>query len=174
MDCMLIQPDYRLGDIQAQGRKYRLTDLLFLLNAQNLFMDSIGSRIRLLRKSRGLTQIQLRERTQIGQSTLSELETNISQTMSVETLMALCRVLTSTPEFILYGAKDEADLEASLQEAELVAIFRELPASGKTALVGSARLLRQAIPASSASHPFAHAPAPGAQSTSKEKNKEEK
>jgi transcriptional regulator with XRE-family HTH domain len=169
MDCMLIRPEYRRGDISAQAPKYRLADLLFQSTFQNRDMDSMGDRIRSLRKARGLTQVQLRDRAKIGQSTLSELESGASQSMTVETLMSLCRVLTTTPNYVLYGAKDEADLEASMQEAELVAIFRELPATGKTALVGSARLLRQAIPSPSASHPFAHAPAPGAQKPAKEK-----
>lgn len=169
MDCMLIRPEYRRGDISAQPPKYRCADLLFQSAFQNRAMNSMGDRIRYLRKTRGLTQVKLREKTKLGQSTLSELESGASKTMTVETLMALCKELTTTPNFILYGAKDEADMEASLQEAELVAIFRELPASGKTALVGSARLLRQAIPSASASNPFAHAPAPGAQKPAKEK-----
>lgn len=117
-------------------------------------VPTIASRIKLLRTSRRLTQVQLAERLGIKQNTISDLERGKSDGMTATTLEALCRVLVTTPSFILYGAKCELTHESHMQEAEIVAIFRELPATAQTALVNNARLLREAIPATSPAQPL--------------------
>jgi transcriptional regulator with XRE-family HTH domain len=109
-------------------------------------METIGSRIRLLRTSQRLTQIQLADLLDIKQNTLSELETGKSVVMSATTLEAICRVLVTTPSFVLYGVRNGDSVETAMMEAELTAIFRELPEKAQEALLKDARLVRSAVP----------------------------
>ena len=117
-------------------------------------MPTIATRLKMLRKSRHLTQVQLAELLNVQQSAVSKLETGASADMSAHTLEALCRVLVTTPGFILYGAHCEVTHESHMQEAEITAIFRELPVQAQTALLNSARLLREAIPARTPAQPL--------------------
>lgn len=114
----------------------------------------MGKRLKALRLSKQLTQVQLAARVGVKQNTISDLERGDSKTMEAETLQALCRELVTTPGYLLDGVTNGEEHEAMMQEAELIAIFRELPASAKTALVGSARLLREAMPTLSAAQPI--------------------
>lgn len=114
----------------------------------------MGKRLKALRLSKQLTQVQLAARTGLKQNTISDLERGDSLEMKAETLQALCKELVTTPSYILHGVKDGDAHEAQLQEAELVAIFRELPPSAQSALVNSARLLREAMPTTSAAQPI--------------------
>lgn len=117
-------------------------------------MQTIAGRVRALRKSRQLTQVQLASLLGVKQNTVSDLETGKNDGMSAHTLEALCRVLVTTPSFILFGAECEGTLESHMQEAEIVAIFRELPSQAQSALLNSARLLREAIPARTPAQPL--------------------
>lgn len=117
-------------------------------------MPTIASRVKMLRKSRHLTQVQLAALLDVKQNTVSDLETGKNDGMSAHTLEALCRVLVTTPGFILYGAHCEVTHESHMQEAEITAIFRELPVQAQTALLNSARLLREAIPARTPAQPL--------------------
>lgn len=117
-------------------------------------MQTIGKRIKLLRTSRRLTQTQLAELLGVKQNTISDLERGESETMTASTLEAICRVLMTTPGFVLYGTANGTTHESMMQEAEIMAIFRELPEQAQAALVNNARLLREAIPARSASQPL--------------------
>ena len=114
----------------------------------------MGARLKSLRLSKRLTQVQLAERTGLKQNTISDLERGDSLEMKAETLQALCKELVTTPAYLLNGVKDGDAHEEQLQEAELTAIFRELPAQAQMALVNSARLLREAIPTNSAAQPI--------------------
>ena len=120
-------------------------------------MSTIGSRVKALRVSHRLTQVQLSERLGIKQNTLSDIERDKNDSMTAYTLEAICLVLVTTPKFVLYGLDDGITHEAAMAEAELAALFRELPPSAQTALLNSARLLREAIPVNSASYPMAAA-----------------
>ena len=117
-------------------------------------MQTIASRVRMLRKSRQLTQVQLAALLGVKQNTVSDLETGKNDGMSAHTLESLCRVLVTTPGFILHGANCEITHESHMQEAEIVAIFRELPPQAQTALLGNARMLREAIPARTPAQPL--------------------
>lgn len=114
----------------------------------------MGQRIKALRLSKQLTQVQLAARTGLKQNSISDLERGDTLEMKAETLQALCKELVTTQSYILHGVKDGEAHEAQLQEAELTAIFRELPPSAQAALVNSARLLREAMPTTSAAQPI--------------------
>lgn len=117
-------------------------------------MSSMGQRIKALRLSKHLTQTKLAERAGVKQNTISDLERGDTQEMMAETLQALCKELVTTPSYILHGVADGEAHEAQLREAELIALFKELPAQAQAALVNSARLLREAIPTNSPAQPI--------------------
>lgn len=117
-------------------------------------MTTIGHRIKALRTSRHLTQVQLAGLLGIKQNTLSDMERDKTSDMTAVTLESVCRVLVTTPRYVLYGLDSAYTHESAMQEAELVALFRELPAQAQTALVNSARLLREAIPTNSPAQPI--------------------
>jgi transcriptional regulator with XRE-family HTH domain len=145
---------YRRADALAQDRKHRYADDVFQWVKENDAMETIGSRIRLLRTSQRLTQIQLADLLDIKQNTLSELETGKSVLMSAPTLEAICRVLVTTPSFVLYGVRNGESAETAMMEAELTAIFREMPTQAQEALIRDARLIRSALPATTAAQPL--------------------
>lgn len=151
----------------VQALNHRTSDIFFQSRVQNFCVSTIAKRIKVLRTSRMLTQVQLAALLNVKQNTISDLETGKSETMTAATLEALCRVLVTTPGFILYGSENELTLESHMQEAELVAIFRELPASAQSALLGSARLLREAIPARSPAQPLVTRSKPSSKTSSK-------
>lgn len=153
MDCQFI-PRVSPKRYLSTSAKYRHGDLLSQSGPQNPDMPTMGSRLKSLRASKRLTQKQLAAKTGLAQATISDLERGDSKTMEAETLKALCRELVTTPAYLLDGVNTGEEHEAMMQEAELIAIFRELPAQAKTALVGNARLLREAMPTQSAAQPI--------------------
>lgn len=145
---------YRRTDVRAQAMPHRRADYISQSPLDNAGMETIGKRIKLLRTSRRLTQTQLAQLLGVKQNTISDLERGESETMTASTLEAICRVLMTTPGFVLYGTSNGTTHESMMQEAEIMAIFRELPEQAQAALVNNARLLREAIPARSASQPL--------------------
>lgn len=65
-------------------------------------MDSVGTRIRALRKAKHLSQTQLGEAVGIDQSTISDIESKGAK-FSADILMSLCDALAATPEMIMRG-----------------------------------------------------------------------
>lgn len=104
----------------------------FLDDAQTLDSVSIGDRIRALRKSRGLTQVQLSKRLKIDQSTLSDIERGAS--FSAAVLLALADELQTSPHYIMRDGSEE-----DLLQAELVVCFQALQPEGREALLRVAR-----------------------------------
>jgi transcriptional regulator with XRE-family HTH domain len=105
-------------------------------------MDT-GKRIRALRIARGLKQKDLARTIGIAPPSLSELETGKSKEPSGSVLAALCRVLHTNSEWLLTG-KGEAGSHVALDgdQAELQAIWGQLPPVGQSALLATARGLR--------------------------------
>lgn len=120
-------------------------------------MDTIGTRVNTLRKARQMTQVQLAEKSGIAQNTISDIErAKRPYEMDAKTLLALAKALTTTPEYLFSGARDETHLEEVMREAELQAIYRDLPLAAQESLMLAARTVRQAVPAASPAHPFAN------------------
>jgi transcriptional regulator with XRE-family HTH domain len=143
--------------MKAQAQIHRYTDIFFQSLADDVFMDTIGSRIKALRLSRQLTQVQLSKMLGIAQNTLSDMERGKTGDMTAITLESICRVLVTTPRYVLYGLDNYFTHETALMEAELVALFRELPQPAQIALRNNARMLREAIPMNTAAFPAAAA-----------------
>ena len=121
-----------------------------------------GARIRALRLARGMKQKDLAKAVGIAAPSLSELETGQSKEPSGPVLAALCRTLHTNSEWLLTGTGDPgAYATLGGDEAELQAIWSELPPPGRVALLSAARGLRDAyVPAPSATNPFPKSRAP--------------
>jgi transcriptional regulator with XRE-family HTH domain len=143
--------DFVMASLSTQ--RYLCEDFIFLSSAHNPNMETIGQRVRALRTSRRLTQVQLAERVGINQGALSALETKQDGDITGTTLAALCRELHTTAEYLVFGLANGMDPEHILMEAELLATFRRLPGTAKEALIATARGLA-AVQPPSAVNPF--------------------
>lgn len=110
-------------------------------------MATIGERVRLLRKKRGLSQVELAARVGITQGSLSLIETNKTEVPAGETLAALCRVLQTTPDFLIAGAGDPDSIESAMQEHELVHLWRDLPQDARLLVLENAQAVSRAFAA---------------------------
>lgn len=108
-------------------------------------MPTIGSRVRALRKRRGLTQVQLARAVGISQGSLSLIETDATQVPAGETLAALCKALRTTPDFLIAGAGDPDSIESAMQEHELVYLWRALPEAGRQMVLDAAKSAQRAL-----------------------------
>ena len=102
-------------------------------------MNEIGNRVKALRISKRLTQIELSKRLGIKQPSLAAIESGRTKTLKGETLEGLARELSSTTSYILRGSQTSDDHEHSMLQAEMAAIFRDLPLADKETLLRMAR-----------------------------------
>lgn len=110
-------------------------------------MNEIGKRVKALRISKRLTQTELADKMGIKQPSLAAIESGKTKTLKGETLEALARELSSTTSYILRGSQSSDDHEHSMLQAEMIAIFRDLPLSDKETLL---RMARGILPAKNA------------------------
>jgi transcriptional regulator with XRE-family HTH domain len=110
-------------------------------------MTTIGTRIRLLRKKRGLTQAALAPQIGIEQGSLSLIETDKTEAPSGNTLAMLCKVLRTTPDFIIAGdgSGDPDSIDAAIQEHELVFLWRDLPPEARALVIENAHSVAKAF-----------------------------
>jgi transcriptional regulator with XRE-family HTH domain len=115
-----------------------------------------GKRIRALRIARGLKQKDLARQIGIAAPSLSELETGKSREPSGPVLAALCKALKTNQDWLLTGRGDAgAYTTLDGDHAELHAIWQSLPEVGKSALLATARALRDTYaPHASESNPY--------------------
>jgi transcriptional regulator with XRE-family HTH domain len=108
-------------------------------------MATIGERVRLLRKARGYSQVELAALAGITQGSLSLIETNKTEVPAGETLANLCRALKTTPDFLIAGAGDPGSIESAIQEHELVHLWRELPQDARRLVLENAQAVSRAF-----------------------------
>jgi transcriptional regulator with XRE-family HTH domain len=107
-------------------------------------MDAIKDRVKALRLGLVMTQSELARRCEVTQPSIANIERGRTTEIKGYLLERLARELNTTPGYILTGAKSEDDHEASMLQAELVAIFAKLPPEDQQALIRSARGMYQA------------------------------
>jgi len=110
------------------------------------YMTSIGSRVKVLRVSKRLSQQELANRIGMSQPAIAKIERGITKNMEGETLEALARELSSTANFILKGSANSDDMEHAMISAEMAAIFRDLPLSEKETILRMARAILPTSP----------------------------
>jgi transcriptional regulator with XRE-family HTH domain len=94
------------------------------------YMETIGSRIRMVRKLNKINQVDFSNRVRISQATLSELEQD-KYKPSVDTIISICSEFNSDIRWILLGSEGfqgEAFKVNGInqQEAQLLLIFEKL------------------------------------------------
>lgn len=112
-------------------------------------MESIGERIRRLRKSKGITQTEIQEKTGISSGNVSEIE-NGRYLPSAIALMELSRILECSTDYILFGdshpPKSTSNISNSEiylldeQEAHLLNYYREISKPEQEELVCIAKM----------------------------------
>lgn len=121
-------------------------------------MDA-GRRIRTLRAALGLGQGELAKKVGISQPALSQIESGATKVLKGPTLLAIAKALESDPDYISTGKPSAiAPQQLSFGEAELIAIFRQLPAPQQQVLLSTARALLDSLPPSSPERPRSPAP----------------
>jgi transcriptional regulator with XRE-family HTH domain len=108
-------------------------------------MTTIGFRVRLLRKKRGLTQASLAQASGITQGSLSLIETDRTEMPAGATLAALCATLRTTPDFLVAGGGDPDSIDSAIQEHELVFLWRDLPEDARRLVLENAHSVRRAF-----------------------------
>lgn len=144
--------DHKRPDINAQPVFISALIHAGYRGATMLGMNTIGSRVKLLRKGRKMTQVALAKALGVTQPALSMIETGDTASLSGEMLAGICRELTTTPDFVLYGSGSAENFEAAMQVAEVTRIMHGLTAQAREALLSQARLVAKAT----------NPPAPGA------------
>lgn len=136
--------DHKRADSDVQA--INISALIFRFNHAGTMrgMNTIGSRVKLLREGRRLTQTALAKAVGISQPALSMIENGVTESLSGEVLAGLCRELTTTPDFVLYGSGSLDDFESALQIAEVTSIMHKLPTQARETLLSEARLLARA------------------------------
>jgi transcriptional regulator with XRE-family HTH domain len=107
-------------------------------------LDTAGSRIRALRRGKGLNQAQLAKRASIAQPSLSQIETGDTRTLRGPTLMNLAKALEVNPHWILTGRDSLVEPQSlTVEESELLTLFRTLQDVDQDRLVSFARTMVQ-------------------------------
>ena len=116
---------------------------------QNEKRMSMGVRIKTLREAAGLSQAELARRIDISQPSLHAIENNKTRALKASTLVALCRELRTTADYIQTGEDRGGGLLLATMEAELLYTVRSLSHERRMALLEYARfLIKQEPPAS--------------------------
>lgn len=114
-----------------------------------------GQRIRGIRKTLGLTQGELAARAGIKQGTLSELETGVSQRPRGDSLIRIAKALDVDPDWLVTGKGSPARAaKPDEEQQELWAIWSDLSAPNRSALVAAARGLLSSQPKPTKGSPF--------------------
>jgi transcriptional regulator with XRE-family HTH domain len=108
-------------------------------------MGTIGERVRLLRKKRGYSQVELAALAGIAQGSLSLIERNETAMPAGDTLAGLCRALKTTPDFLIAGGGDPDSIESAIQEHELVFLWRDLPDDARRLVLENAHAVKRAF-----------------------------
>src|SRR6476469_353105 len=114
-----MRPHHKCADVSMQA--LNINALIFQnYRAGNMRgMNTIGSRVKLLRKGRQMTQEALAKAIGISQPALSMIESGATESVSGEVLAGLCREITTTSDFVLYGSGTVDDFESAMQIAEV-------------------------------------------------------
>lgn len=104
---------------------------------------SMADRIRALRKELSLSQPELAKRCQISQPSLSNIESGKTVELAGTTLANLCRVLRSTPDYIVFGRGPAHPESVSVPEhvRDFMLWYAELPTERQQQIFDIARVV---------------------------------
>lgn len=107
-------------------------------------MDTIGTRVKALRLARGMTQLGLGKKIGVSQPAIAMIESGVTVSLSGDVLAGLCHHLTSTPNYILFGAGTVGGHEAAMQLAEVSRLAQDMSPQALESLLTTARALSRA------------------------------
>lgn len=101
-------------------------------------MASLKEIVVKLREDRGLSTTELARQAGITQPSMHNIESGKTKNLRGPTLVGLCRALNVSPE-VLLGKRRPPPIEAVLQEAELLTLWRTLSDENRKHLLATAR-----------------------------------
>lgn len=120
---------------------------------------TVGERVRAMRLAAGLTQVQLSERSGIGQSAISSIETGASKWLRGGNLLSIAGALDCSVNWLETGVGDpHPPVGAGTDEAIVLDILRALPTERRRTWIEVGMALRSPQP--SKANPFAKAKTP--------------
>lgn len=106
-------------------------------------MESIGERIKKLRKEKGITQTTVKEKTGISSGNMSDIE-NGKSLPSACALIGLSRLFECTTDYILFGDSQITEIEVKKkktdQEDRLLAYYRAISKPEQEELLSIAKM----------------------------------
>jgi transcriptional regulator with XRE-family HTH domain len=106
---------------------------------------SIGERIRWLIEARGYKQIELAEKMDLTQASISNWITGHSRKPSAPSLLKLAAALDCNPQWIIDGTGDpwQLNLITKDSEQELLTAFRDMEPAAQAALIAAAHAMKK-------------------------------
>lgn len=105
----------------------------------NVRMQTVGERIVMLRKARGMSTSELARAIGVKQPSMWNIESGRTKKLRGDTLAKLCEVLGASPQTILRGIG--MSNEAALMEAELLALWRSMDDAQREHVIAIARAM---------------------------------
>lgn len=99
-----------------------------------------GERIKKARLAKNIGQSDLAGRTGVSKTTVWAWENGTATTITGDNLIAVARVLSVTPEYIMTGK--EINTELTPQDRELVELFHDLTSNEREHIIGLLRAIR--------------------------------
>lgn len=116
---------------------------------------SLGQRIKSLRIARGLSQTRLAKAVGVTQGALSQIELGTVHSVKAETLVRLAGKLAANPQWIQTGQGSPIANELnSVEESEVLAVYRALTTPHRGAWLATGRALLEAQGVTSPAQPF--------------------
>ena len=105
---------------------------------------NVGGRIRWLRESKNMSQLELANKSGIKQSTLSDIERLRSNAPNAANLLRIAAALEANPHWIATGEGDPLAFSPPPEQGsqEIADIFNELSPGKRNALLAAARALK--------------------------------
>ena len=133
--------DYRNSETASQAHCLIYLRHSECHNAQNVWMQTAGQRIRSARELAGFTnQGDFARAVGCSQSTLSEIENGETKLPSAKVLQKMAEVLGKSERWIIYG-EDGGVETPTAEEQELLTAFRTLPEDARRHLAETIKTL---------------------------------
>lgn len=100
-----------------------------------------GQRVRQKRKALGMTQHDLAKRAGVEQPTISDLERDVTQSVSAATMLRVAAVLETNPHYLMTGRGDPDAMLPEGSSAQLLEIFSSLTPTNQAAALAAASAL---------------------------------
>lgn len=104
--------------------------------------NTLGGRLRTLRKSRGYTQLEMAKAMGISQGNYSSIENGVTRDPAASVIARACKFLHTTAEYLMFGAGNTADAqELILMEQEAVFLLRNAKPQSRELAMRSLRAI---------------------------------